>query len=407
MDGVTNWVLLGLGFNGFNQLSTKDEEPPSKQEVIGSSSDTEFAVFTPKPLMTISSQAKPDVQITSTWDSIHVSCTSSKPSEGQLTKTFTIGRWREVLDRSRMKSCVQDEVTGVVEVNHNLFLTVPPNIFTITQDLMRNKTLICRQEQLPKTTSFSVLADGRLYTLLENGDLYKCNCTSISDVESVTPSIDQLDKFSPSLGPQIPTNGVPISKVACGADHILLLSQTGSLFSFGLNSRGQLGHCDIVTRPQPTLIVALDGIAVKDVACGHWHCLALSEIGDVYSWGWNKHKQLGHSEQMPTVAIPTLVELRPSSIAESTEAKVAGGCVPAVKVEEDCEDVNIVSVSCGSRHSVGLSDSGEVYGWGWNGYGQLGGERNERVVRIPRRISCMKAVFVNCSHWNTLFLCAS
>ena len=404
-DGVANWVLLGLGFNAFNQLSTQDEESPSKQADTGSSADTEFAVYTPKPLMTVSSQAKPDVQISSTWDSMHVSCTSSRSTEEQFTQTATTGRWREVLDKSGMMSllngCIRGELTGVVEVNNNLVLNIPPSIFTITQDFKSDKTSINMQEQLPKTTSFSVLADGRVYTLLENGDLHKCDFTATSDKESVTPAMEQLDKYSLSLGPRIPTNGVPVSKVFCGADHILLLSQTGSLFSFGLNSRGQLGHGDIVTRPQPTLVVALDGIVVKDIACGHWHCLVVSEFGDVYSWGWNKHRQLGHSEQTPTVAIPTLVELQPSGIVESTGTERT-----AVRLVAS-EDVNIVSVSCGARHSVVLSDTGEVYGWGWNGYGQLGGKRNELVVTFPRRISLPDCVFVYCSHWNTMFCCVS
>ncbi len=113
--------------------------------------------------------------------------------------------------------------------------------------------------------------------------------------------------------------------------------------------------------------------------------MALSDIGDVYYWGWNKHGQLGHSEDVVTLPIPTLVEF-------------------------EIEDVNIACVGCGSKHSVALSDCGVVYGWGWNGYGQLGRQIEDAtsINYRPRVIELLKTltpVYVYCRYWNT-FICA-
>ena len=54
------------------------------------------------------------------------------------------------------------------------------------------------------------------------------------------------------------------------------------------------------------------------------------------------------------------------------------------------QGVAIVSVSCGAEHSVGLSEQGALYAWGWGAYGNLGG--GERAdywaparVRTPLR----------------------
>ena len=32
----------------------------------------------------------------------------------------------------------------------------------------------------------------------------------------------------------------------------------------------------------------------------------------------------------------------------------------------------VIAISCGQTSSLALSDAGEVYGWGYNGVGQLG-----------------------------------
>ena len=36
------------------------------------------------------------------------------------------------------------------------------------------------------------------------------------------------------------------------------------------------------------------------------------------------------------------------------------------------EDVKIVSVACGWRHSIAADSNGTVYTFGWSKYGQLG-----------------------------------
>ncbi|KAK4337386.1 hypothetical protein RND71_044131 [Anisodus tanguticus] len=82
--------------------------------------------------------------------------------------------------------------------------------------------------------------------------------------------------------------------VACGHEHVLLLTKKGSVYSYGMGSRGQLGHgnSEDVTE-DCKLIEALEGIKIIQISAGSWHSLALSEFGDVYSWGLNESGQLG------------------------------------------------------------------------------------------------------------------
>lgn len=44
-----------------------------------------------------------------------------------------------------------------------------------------------------------------------------------------------------------------------------------------------------------TAVFCADGrfSGLRAIACGGWHCAALSTTGEVYTWGWNRFGQLG------------------------------------------------------------------------------------------------------------------
>lgn len=43
-------------------------------------------------------------------------------------------------------------------------------------------------------------------------------------------------------------------------------------------------------------------------------------------------------------------------------------------------------VAAGAEHSVAVAEDGELYGWGWGRYGNLGlGDRNDRL--IPEKVA--------------------
>jgi hypothetical protein len=174
--------------------------------------------------------------------------------------------------------------------------------------------------------------------------------------------------------------GIPMQRVSCGSDHVLLLGN-GRVWSCGLNHRGQLGVGDLQSRlEQPVLVEALDGICCRDISCGNWHNLTLSQFGDIYSWGWNADKQLGHSADTATVALPMLVD-------------IGGG------------DMDFTLVRCGARHSAAVSRCGLLFTWGWNGYQQLG-HTDCSPSGSPAHVStaCAEVVWLHCAPWSTLFL---
>ena len=74
------------------------------------------------------------------------------------------------------------------------------------------------------------------------------------------------------------------------------LGQDGGLTSFGKNLAGQLGLGDIRDRNIGNLLVGLDGTVVRDMAAGKAHSIALTTMGDVYTWGANHFGQLGQGD---------------------------------------------------------------------------------------------------------------
>lgn len=111
-------------------------------------------------------------------------------------------------------------------------------------------------------------------------------------------------------------------KAACGAHHTLAINEWGLLFSWGSNADGQLGNVNISDKyvshclqtlffhsAFQSLIVGLNsknaiectprmvktpgaGVVVQ-IACGAKHALALTNNGELYSWGCNSEGQLG------------------------------------------------------------------------------------------------------------------
>ncbi|OCH98002.1 hypothetical protein A8135_01910 [Legionella jamestowniensis] len=90
-----------------------------------------------------------------------------------------------------------------------------------------------------------------------------------------------------------------IKKIATGSFHSLCVDENGILYSFGANTKGQLGlHKNQIQGeasfvPQP--VGFLEEEAITAVAAGEGHTVCLTKKGDVYSFG----NQLGHPQIGP------------------------------------------------------------------------------------------------------------
>jgi alpha-tubulin suppressor-like RCC1 family protein len=74
---------------------------------------------------------------------------------------------------------------------------------------------------------------------------------------------------------QSPRDGAPFVDVACGNSHVVALTASKRVFSWGLNSKGQLGVGDTKTRYKPTQVG--DGCHTHR-ACVDAHCACLPVV---------------------------------------------------------------------------------------------------------------------------------
>lgn len=131
-----------------------------------------------------------------------------------------------------------------------------------------------------------------------------------------------------SLGDQ--TTGTTVLQVACGGAHTIALVDNGDVYTWGSNDEMQLGLGSTFGRKvnRPELVAELGNKGVLRVAAGKNFSMALTESGDVYSWGAGGSLQLGHgsklNEEVPRM-VETLREVR--KLGAGSSADHASGIV--------------------------------------------------------------------------------
>ncbi|XP_037104179.1 probable E3 ubiquitin-protein ligase HERC1 isoform X3 [Syngnathus acus] len=152
-----------------------------------------------------------------------------------------------------------------------------------------------------------------------------------------------------------------------GSDgHTLAFTTEGEVFSWGDGDYGKLGHGNSSTQKYPKLIQGpLQGKVVVCVSAGYRHSAAVSEDGELYTWGEGDFGRLGHGDSSSR-NIPTLVK----------------------------DISNVGEVSCGSSHTIALSKDGRtVWSFGGGDNGKLGHGDTNRVYK-PKVVEALQGMFV-------------
>ena len=134
-------------------------------------------------------------------------------------------------------------------------------------------------------TSFSVSAAGRLYSW-GRGDFGQLGhgpeVTGVRGVDGLSVGVPQ---------PLRSVRHVRFHQVAAGLSHTAAVTEDGSIYTWGSNLYGQLGHGDFLARPLPARLAALHGRAIQKLAVGLFHTAALDDAGQVHAWGLNVNEK--------------------------------------------------------------------------------------------------------------------
>ncbi|XP_026168133.1 RCC1 domain-containing protein 1 isoform X2 [Mastacembelus armatus] len=246
---------------------------------------------------------------------------------------------------------------------------------------------------------------------IECWNLQKEENTLSWSMEIKPPSESSAPKppFYHPLSPQLKARSL-----ALGAEHAILLTASGTVYTWGLGSHGQLGHGSLTSEEEPRAVEALWGMPMSCVATGGWHSVCLSDGGDLYVWGWNESGQLGlpsrglrkalqqQSTQQAGPLCPAASTASPEG-EKHEEVFISIQAFPALlDVTPSCE---IKTASCGSRHTAAVTTTGDLYTWGWGEYGQLGHQMlissdEPQCVEFFKEQQ-MRVVDVECGAWNT------
>ena len=147
-------------------------------------------------------------------------------------------------------------------------------------------------------------------------------------------------------------------KISTGTNHVMAIEKNGRVWSWGLNSVGQLGDNGSLSQRTPVSILG----AVKtfcQISAGNDATLSIDKNGRAWGWGVGTSGVLG----------------RNSTLSVKTPVSVLGA------VKTFCK----INTSIGN-HTLAIDNRGRVWSWGLNSSGQLG---NNAVISqlTPVRIT--------------------
>lgn len=155
-------------------------------------------------------------------------------------------------------------------------------------------------------------------------------------------------------------------KICVRWEHAVAIDNHGKAWSWGTNLSGDLGNGDMGSGKCKSTPVAVYGThTFCDISIGVHFSTAVDNHGNAWSWGYNPQGQLGNN----------------SINNECTPVAVCGGII-FKKLAKVCH---------GYYHMIALDYGGNAWGWGINGYGELG--NNTTTNRSVPTLICGNHVF--------------
>ena len=222
---------------------------------------------------------------------------------------------------------------------------------------------------------------------------------------------------------KVSVNGQKIVAVAAGTYHTAAVTDSGELWTWGYNGYGQLGVEATADRAAPVQ-VNVNGQKIVAVAAGSWHTAAITDSGELWTWGHNGAGQLGIGDTTYRHA-PVKVSVNGQSVAVAAGFRHTAAITDSgelwiwgdngdgqlgigdttdrhAPVKVSVNGQKIVAVAAGTYHTAAVTDSGELWTWGYNGYGQLGVEATaDRAAPVQVNVNGQKIVAVAAGSWHT------
>jgi alpha-tubulin suppressor-like RCC1 family protein len=138
--------------------------------------------------------------------------------------------------------------------------------------------------------------------------------------------------------------------------HTAAIKSDNTLWSWGLNTQGNLGHNNTTNYSSP---VQVPGTAWAASATGSTFTMAVRTDGTLWTWGGNTQGRLGHNN--------TTQYSSPKQVPGTYRHSDIGG------------------IAAGAYHAMAIKSDGTLWIWGKNGSGELG-QNDTTTYSSPRQI---------------------
>jgi alpha-tubulin suppressor-like RCC1 family protein len=166
-------------------------------------------------------------------------------------------------------------------------------------------------------------------------------------------------------------------------NNVLIVTNDDKVFAFGSNWRGVLGFGNDNKVNELTINEELSHKQIIDFKNSEYHVIARTIDGKVYCWGHNDDGVLGNGKNDYNLYKPQL--------------------------NEYLSNKQIIDICCGYKHTLVLTNSGEVYAWGYNTGGQIGNGRSGLLEyqSIPKKVNDFndeKVKQISCGYLHSMAL---
>jgi alpha-tubulin suppressor-like RCC1 family protein len=213
-------------------------------------------------------------------------------------------------------------------------------------------------------------------------------------------------------------------KIAEGDAHVLALSSNGNVWAWGNGGSGALGINSTTNQYSPVQVTSLSDII--DIAAGNQTSFAVSASGNLYAWGEANGYRLGTNnttdQSSPVQIAPpsdkkyvavSAMEENGGALTDTGEIYSWGACYYSScgsgnntstrrtpTLISGLSGVKVVAFNMGRANGAAISDAGALYNWGSNYYGQLGDGNTQistsHAISTWTRLTNVKAV---CYGW--------
>ncbi|KAF1788185.1 Regulator of chromosome condensation 1/beta-lactamase-inhibitor protein II [Phytophthora cactorum] len=216
------------------------------------------------------------------------------------------------------------------------------------------------------------------------------------------------DEPTPRLLTTLVDQGVPIATVECGEFHTVALTKDGEIWAWGNGEYGRLGNgeSDTCEVPEPIEFFSKDNVV--SIAAGRDFSFALTDKGELYSWGGNSQNQLGIGGGLAMdvyniESIPVLVEaFNGLSVKQIAAGYDHAAAVTGTAVYDGRERYKMTQVACGRQYTVALTDDGKVFTFGKGSSNCLGhGDRKNQLQPVQiQALAGVNMTSVSCGDYH-------